>query len=47
VRRAAEELERRGASIEVVVLAIDRGGGDHLHEAGYRVEAVAILRPPG
>jgi orotate phosphoribosyltransferase len=47
VRRAAELLERRGASIEVVVLAIDRGGADHLHEAGYRVEAVAILRPPG
>jgi orotate phosphoribosyltransferase len=45
VRRAAEVLERAGAAIDVIVLAIDRGGGDLLREAGYRVEAVAVLRP--
>jgi orotate phosphoribosyltransferase len=45
VRRAAELLEGQGATIELIVLAIDRGGADHLREAGYRVEAVAVLRP--
>ncbi|HET9671691.1 MAG TPA: phosphoribosyltransferase family protein [Actinomycetota bacterium] len=45
VRRAAEVLREHGATIEVIVLAIDRGGADHLREAGYRVEAVATLRP--
>jgi hypothetical protein len=28
-----------------IVLAIDRGGADHLREAGYDVAAVAVLRP--
>lgn len=45
VRRAAEVLEAAGATVETIVLAIDRGGADHLREAGYRVEAVATLRP--
>jgi hypothetical protein len=27
------------------VLAIDRGGAEHLRSAGYEVEAVAVLRP--
>jgi orotate phosphoribosyltransferase len=45
VQRAAELLQGRGASIELIVLAIDRGGADRLREAGYRVEAVAVLRP--
>ena len=27
------------------MLAIDRGGADLLREAGYEVEAVAVLRP--
>lgn len=45
VRRAAEVLEAAGAEIAAIVLAIDRGGGDHLREAGYRVEALAVLRP--
>ena len=45
VRRAAEVLEAAGAAIEAIVLAIDRGGADHLREAGYRVETVAVLRP--
>jgi orotate phosphoribosyltransferase len=45
VRRAAEVLEAAGAGIAAIVLAIDRGGADHLREAGYAVEAVAVLRP--
>ena len=45
VRAAAEVLESSGATIEVIVLAIDRGGGDHLREAGYRVAAVATITP--
>jgi orotate phosphoribosyltransferase len=45
VRRAAEVLEAAGAEIAAIVLAIDRGGADHLREAGYTVEAVAVLRP--
>jgi orotate phosphoribosyltransferase len=45
VRRAAEALEASGASIELIVLAIDRGGADVLKEAGYSVDAVAVLRP--
>ncbi|HEX5936281.1 MAG TPA: orotate phosphoribosyltransferase [Actinomycetota bacterium] len=45
VRRAAEVLEEVGAEIAGIVLAIDRGGADHLREAGYAVEAVAVMRP--
>jgi orotate phosphoribosyltransferase len=45
VRRAAEILETAGAEIAAIVLTIDRGGADHLREAGYVVEAVAVLRP--
>ena len=45
VRRAAEVLEEAGATIDVIVLAIDRGGGDLLRKAGYRVEAVSEIRP--
>lgn len=45
VRRAAEILGAAGATIDLIVLAIDRGGGDHLREAGYTVEAVASIRP--
>ena len=45
VRRAAEILEAAGAEIIAIVLAIDRGGADHLREAGYAVDAVAVLRP--
>ena len=47
VRRAAEVLEAAGAEIVTIVLAIDRGGADHLRGAGYTVEAVAVLRPEG
>jgi orotate phosphoribosyltransferase len=45
VRRAAAALTDTGATIERIVLAIDRGGADHLREAGYDVAAVAVLRP--
>jgi orotate phosphoribosyltransferase len=45
VREAAEALRAEGATIDRIVLAIDRGGGDHLRDAGYTVEAIAVLRP--
>jgi orotate phosphoribosyltransferase len=45
VQRAAEVLADAGAEIAEIILAIDRGGADHLRAAGYRVEAVAVLRP--
>ena len=45
VRRAAEVLVESGADVRRIVLAIDRGGADHLREAGYDVAAVAVLRP--
>ena len=45
VRRAADVLAEAGADIRRIVLGIDRGGADHLREAGYDVEAVAVLRP--
>jgi orotate phosphoribosyltransferase len=46
VRRAAEVLRESGVTIARIVLAIDRGGADPLREAGFDVEAVAVLRPP-
>ena len=45
VQRAAEVLSEAGADVRRIVLAIDRGGADHLRAAGYDVEAVAVLRP--
>jgi orotate phosphoribosyltransferase len=45
VQRAAEVLAAVGADVRRIVLAIDRGGGDHLRDAGYDVAAVAVLRP--
>ena len=45
VQRAAEVLTEAGAEVARIVLAIDRGGADHLREAGYDVAAVAVLRP--
>ena len=47
VRRAAEVLQEAGVTIARIVLAIDRGGADHLRQAGFDVEAVAVLRPAG
>jgi orotate phosphoribosyltransferase len=45
VAAAAAILEAAGVDVIKIVLAIDRGGADHLREAGYDVEAVAVLRP--
>ena len=45
VRRAADVLTEAGVSIDRIVLAIDRGGADHLRDQGYEVAAVAVLRP--
>lgn len=45
VRAAAEVMTAAGADVRRIVLVIDRGGADHLREAGYEVEAVAVLRP--
>ena len=45
VRRAAEVLTQAGVTVERIVLALDRGGADHLRESGYDVAAVAVLRP--
>lgn len=46
VRRAAEVLSDSGVTVERIVLAIDRGGAEHLRGSGYDVAAVAVLRPP-
>ena len=45
VLRAAQVLEAAGVEVTRIVLAIDRGGADHLRQAGYDVAAVAVLRP--
>jgi orotate phosphoribosyltransferase len=45
VLRAAKALEAAGCQVGIVVLAIDRGGGDHLRSAGYWVKSVAQVRP--
>jgi orotate phosphoribosyltransferase len=47
VREAAEALAAEGATIDRIILAIDRGGADHLRDAGYTVDAIAVLRPEG
>jgi orotate phosphoribosyltransferase len=47
VLRAAKVLEARGAIVEIIILALDRGGADTLRQAGYRVATVASLRPTG
>jgi len=45
VAAAAKVLEAAGVDVTRIVLAIDRGGADHLRAAGYDVAAVAVLRP--
>jgi orotate phosphoribosyltransferase len=45
VQAAAEVLTEAGADVRRIVLAIDRGGGDQLRQAGYDVAAIAVLRP--
>jgi orotate phosphoribosyltransferase len=45
VQHAAEVLTEAGADVRRIVLAIDRGGAEHLRRAGYDVAAIAVLRP--
>ncbi len=45
VLAAARAIEDRGAAVEVIVLALDRGGADALLQAGYDVRSVVELRP--
>jgi len=45
VLAAAKVLQAAGVMVTRIVLAIDRGGADHLRKAGYDVAAVAVLRP--
>jgi orotate phosphoribosyltransferase len=45
VRRAAEALERAGCEVGIILLAIDRGGGAALRDAGYRVQSVVETSP--
>lgn len=45
VLSAARVLQARGVDVARIVLAIDRGGADHLRAAGFDVAAVAVLRP--
>jgi orotate phosphoribosyltransferase len=45
VLAAARALEDAGVTIDRIVLAIDRGGAEHLRGAGFTVEAIAVQRP--
>lgn len=40
VLKAAKALEVAGCQVGIIVLAIDRGGAEHLREAGYWVKSV-------
>jgi len=45
VLKAARVLEAEGCTIGIVVLAIDRGGAEHLRDEGYWVKSVVEIRP--
>jgi orotate phosphoribosyltransferase len=45
VLKAAKVLEAEGCTIGVIVLAIDRGGAEHLRDEGYWVKSVVEVRP--
>jgi orotate phosphoribosyltransferase len=45
VLSAAKVLEAAGCEVAIIVLAIDRGGGEHLREAGYWVKALVEIDP--
>jgi orotate phosphoribosyltransferase len=45
VLAAARAIEDRGATVAVIVLALDRGGADALRGAGYVVRSVVAFRP--
>ena len=42
---AARALEAEGCRIGIIVLAIDRGGAEHIRASGYSVASVAEVRP--
>jgi orotate phosphoribosyltransferase len=44
VLSAAEALEELGCEVDLIVLAIDRGGADHLRGSGHTVRAVVEVR---
>jgi orotate phosphoribosyltransferase len=46
VHAAAKVLEDAGCRIGIVVLAIDRGGAEHLRDAGYWVKSVVEVERP-
>lgn len=43
VLAAARALEAEGAEVAVIILCVDRGGGEPLREAGYRVDAIVAV----
>jgi orotate phosphoribosyltransferase len=45
VERAAKVLEAGGCEIGIILLAIDRGGGKALRDAGYWVKSVVEIEP--
>ena len=45
VLEAAKVLEAEGCIVGIILLAIDRGGAEHLREAGYWVKSVVEIRP--
>lgn len=45
VLAAARVLEAAGCHVDVIVLAIDRGGADHLRGEGFAVASVVEVRP--
>jgi orotate phosphoribosyltransferase len=45
VLKAAKVLEAAGCQVGIIVLALDRGGAEHLREAGYWVKSVVEVRP--
>jgi orotate phosphoribosyltransferase len=45
VLKAARALEAQGCTVGVIVLAIDRGGAEHLRNAGFWVKSVVEVRP--
>ncbi len=45
VLRAARALEAAGCDVDIILLAIDRGGAERLREAGYWVKAVVEVAP--
>jgi orotate phosphoribosyltransferase len=45
VEAAAHTLEETGCHVEIIVLAIDRGGAGPLRAVGYEVRSVVEVRP--